>query len=107
MSEVNDSRRQRASGFTLIELMIVVTILLVLAGLVLPAVGKPKAHAWRAVCQNNQRQLALTWVIYADDNSDWLVQNGYVRGGGEPSRSMWVQQRSFSCFQEATTTGEG
>ncbi|MBI4663943.1 MAG: type II secretion system protein [Verrucomicrobia bacterium] len=82
---------QRKSAFTLIELLVVLATTAVLLGLLLPVVAKAKERAWRAHCQNNQRQLVLTWAIYADDNDQRLARNGYIRGGGDPDRPMWVQ----------------
>ena len=54
--------------FTLIELLIVVSILAILAALLLPVLSKAKKRARLASCVNNLHQTALGVVIYADDN---------------------------------------
>jgi len=92
--KLNDRCGPRLStvGFTSTELLAVIAIISILAGLLLPVLAKAKSQARRVQCINNQRQLFLAWTLYADDHDDRLAPNGHapVTAFGQLCIKLWV-----------------
>jgi prepilin-type processing-associated H-X9-DG protein len=70
------------------ELLVVIGIIAILAGILLPALSQAKSKAQSAGCQNNLRQLCLGWILYADANEDRLAGSRSVALVNQPG--SWV-----------------
>ncbi len=70
-------------GFTLIELLVVIAIIAILLAILMPALSRVKEQGKRAACLANLKQLTLTWIMYADENDDRIVNGeAYANGDG-------------------------
>jgi prepilin-type N-terminal cleavage/methylation domain-containing protein/prepilin-type processing-associated H-X9-DG protein len=88
--------RMFLTGFTLVELLVVIAIVALLLALLLPALERAREQGNRAVCLNNLHQLTLAWILYADDNDGKLVNGatGYsnvnMPWGDHTNELAWV-----------------
>ena len=62
--------------FTLIELLIVITIIAILAALLLPALSRAKESARRTMCLSNMRQVGMMAFIYSEENNTSFPMDG-------------------------------
>lgn len=56
-----------AAGFTVVELLVVISLIAILASLLLPGLTAAKAKAQSAQCKSNLRQVALAQALYVTD----------------------------------------
>ncbi len=74
---------RNACGFTLLELLVAVSIITVLAGLTVSAVQKVRHAAVRSRCQNQLRQIAVASHGYHAAHQSLPPATSYM-GGGDP-----------------------
>lgn len=70
---------RKRKKFTLIELLIVISIIAILAGLLLPALGSARNKARTLSCMNAMKSLGNAGIMYANANNEaWVPYNGGV-----------------------------
>jgi len=73
-------RTRRTLGFTIIELLVVVAIIAILAGLIFPVFAKAKEKANDGVCQSNLKQIGIALRMYIGDH-DGRLPTAAINGG--------------------------
>lgn len=108
----------KSSHFTMVELLVVISIITILASLLLPALKNAMATSRKIACASNMRQLGLAIANYANDYAEFMPMaandvtkitwDGVIRGYLGPELSLsqmmagqapryWSSNKLFAC----------
>lgn len=115
--------------FTLIELLVVIAIIAILAGMLLPALGKTKEKAREIKCASQVKQVSMMLIAYQNDYNQWTPHNvasasagwerselsysfklhalGYIRGADKKTQRSLVFECPESRPGESNSLGTG
>ena len=85
-------------GFTLIEMLVVIAVILVLAGLLLPSIKRVGDQARSTNCQSNMRQLLIALHLYEQDAGVLPDINGAGNASGELIKRLKDHVDNFKVF---------
>ncbi|HET6249284.1 MAG TPA: type II secretion system protein [Tepidisphaeraceae bacterium] len=107
---------RRARGFTVIELMVTMTIIVVLMSMLIPAVGKVRGMSMATQCQSNIHQLMTAFLAFSVDHDnclpgcinndgpgyqtyqyDWLSQSGIA--GAPQTGTIWPYINTYQVYR--------
>jgi type II secretory pathway pseudopilin PulG len=91
------SVHSRSIAFTLIELLVVICIIVVLAGLLLPALNRAKATTQSLVCRSNLKQFGYAWHMYGLDFDSKIPPNHANDGSGPWNDGYTWVKGSLNC----------
>ncbi|MGN6627682.1 MAG: type II secretion system protein [Tepidisphaeraceae bacterium] len=95
------SQQGKASGFTLVELLIVIGIIALLISMLLPTLHRVRIQARITLCMSNERQLVMAAFMYSSENAGRLPEpakpKNYSIAGWEPLLAVFMSDASNSA----------
>lgn len=80
--KINTRACHHAQAFTLIDILVTITVISVLIGLMLPSIAMVRESARKVICSSNMRQIGLGMNLYAEDNNDMLPSSVFLDDDG-------------------------
>ena len=89
LSYLKVEAHRKSNGFTLIEILVTITIISILASILFPVFARARESARRASCMSNMKQLALACMMYRQDYDGRLGWS--IDLPGYSGYSYWMQ----------------
>jgi prepilin-type N-terminal cleavage/methylation domain-containing protein len=82
-------------GFTLVELLVVISIIALLLAILIPVMQKAKLQAHRVICETRIKSVHTATFLYGNDNSGILPQGGYHLNGSDYDDAIGMDIKNF------------
>ncbi len=99
--------RSRHDRFTLLELLVVVAILTILAGLFVPALNKARARALSLSCGHNLKRLGMAACMYSEDSDGYIAPTYYGLEGDEAIEAYGTWDLKYGAYMGYALDGNG
>jgi prepilin-type N-terminal cleavage/methylation domain-containing protein len=82
----------KKKAFTLVELLVVISIIAMLLAILLPSLQKARDNAKATVCKSNMKQISLATALYLENNNQnfFIGANSWVITSGISSKNNWM-----------------
>ncbi len=105
MNTITRERRSGGRGVTLVELLVVIAVVAVLAGLLIPVGSQVRHRADDAACLSNLRQIGLGIAAYGQDHGDTLpgpLNMGQYAFYDDRSQLSWILREYLDVNESGT-----
>lgn len=94
------------AGFSLLELLVVLAVVLVLTGILIPAMASVREQANRMICSSYMRQIGLATMMYTDDH-DSLPPSEYIVDGRQDVQELMAAHSGEGDYADEGWQGFG
>jgi prepilin-type N-terminal cleavage/methylation domain-containing protein len=96
---IHDKKSGKETGFTLVELMVVIAVIAILACMQLPALARAKLEAQRINCVNNLKQIGKAYRLWGNDNGHrYPAQQTAALGGWQDLVNMGQEADPYTYY---------
>jgi prepilin-type N-terminal cleavage/methylation domain-containing protein/prepilin-type processing-associated H-X9-DG protein len=90
-ASTSNVRKSQQGGFTIVELLVVIAVISVLAGMLLPVLENATEAAKTIACANNQKQCMTSTNMYVNDHNGWFLRYFWRSGSTDATwgTSQW------------------
>ncbi|OHB59692.1 MAG: hypothetical protein A2Y12_11555 [Planctomycetes bacterium GWF2_42_9] len=103
MRKIDFKKYCAGRGFTLVELLVVISIIALLLSILMPSLQKARESGKTIVCRSNLKQVFMAAILYGEDNDGIIPPHFFASGGEADDHHIWSSMiASYLGSQKAT-----